>query len=143
MLRRTAIAALAMLWTIAKAQQSRDTQAMGRWQGDARLLHAKLRARTGEIPTELDFAQDGAVSGRIGDATIPSALPKARTSSRVKYQVVLSGQVHKALNDELNHLIIIVTLKPGAELDADFHLKKRFGIDPDMLVGHFDVKRSH
>jgi hypothetical protein len=141
MLRRTAIAALVSLSPFVNAEPQPTEQVVGRWQGDARLFSARHRAETGELPAELVFEPDGTVSGKIGGATIPTTRPKARTSRRVEYQVVLSGRVHKALNEDLYFLIIILTVKPDAALDADFHLKKRFGLDPAMLVGHFDVRR--
>ena len=142
MLRRSVLAALILITTNASAQAPAGVAEAGRWQGDARLLNAKLRAKTGAIPTELLFAPDGTVSGKIGDASIPATSPKRKSSGRVEYQLVVTGHVHRELDEAMNHLVIIVTLKPGASLDADFHLKTRFGFDTAMLVGHFDVKQA-
>lgn len=142
MLRRSALAALILITMNAEAQVPVGTVEAGRWQGDARLFNAKLRAKTGAIATELLFAPDGTVTGKIGDASIPATAPKRKSSGRVEYHLVVTGRIHRELDEATNHLVIIATIRPGAGLDADFHLKKRFGFDPAMLVGHFDVKQA-
>lgn len=143
MLRRSFVAFVATLHTLCHAQQSLPSEREGLWRGDARLFNVKLRAKTGEIPVLLLFGPDEEVSGRIGSAIIPMTRPKFKTSQRVEYQVVVLGRVHQELDDGLDRLVIIVTINPERVLDADFHLKRRFGFDPAMVVGHFDVERRN
>lgn len=141
MRRRTAIAALLSICGTSSAQPAPAAGGAGRWRGDARLFNARLRAKVGEIPAELVFQPDGSLSGTLGEATIPASRPKIRSRERVQYQLVLLGEVHRDLARDLNHLVVLVTPRPETGLDADFHLKTRFGFDPAMLVGHFDVRR--
>lgn len=127
---------------IAFVQGSATAPVVGHWRGDARLFHAKTRAKTGTIPAELTLGSDWSLSGRIGGAVISATRPKSRTPTRVEYEVIVSGQVHKELDSTFDHLIIIVTLGSGTGLDADFHLKERFDFTSSMYVGHFDVRRA-
>lgn len=143
MRRRCVLALLVPIPARAAGQASTGAIEAGRWNGDARLFHAKTRARTGAIPAELLVSHDGTLSGQVGGAAIPATRPKRSSATRVEYQVVLEGRVHEALDPALDHLLVIVTRASGGGIDADFHLKRRFGFDPGMLVGHLDLVRAH
>ena len=145
--RRRAIVSLAVAAAGAGARWAAAAEPLpplpvGLWSCDARLFHAQTRARVGPIASELRLAADGALSGRIGQAEIPRTVPASRSARRVEYRVLLSTPVHPGLDASARHLVVIVTPHPAAQLDAEFHLKRRFGFDPAMLVGHFDLPRA-
>lgn len=39
-----------------------------------------------------------------------------------------------------DHLVLIITPRPDGRLDADLHLKSRFGFDLATVVGHFEAQ---
>lgn len=123
----------------ALAQEPFRANIVGRWSADARLFDRHIRAGTMPLGAELEFADDLTLTGRIGNAPIPQTRPFSRTATRLEYRVRLSRPVHDHPDLKKDHLLIIVTLSPGPGLDADFHLKSRFGFDPTMRVGHFDA----
>lgn len=111
---------------------------IGTWSGDARLFDKSLRARTGALPVRITIDPELGLAGRIGDAHMPRTLPRATSAARVEYAIRLGAEVKAGIRRQ--HLIVIVSPGNAATLDADFHLKSRFGFDPGMHVGHFDVK---
>ncbi len=113
----------------------------GRWVGDARLFDRTLRAKAAPLEAELRIEPDHALSGRIGAARIPRTAPTSVAPGRIEYRIVLEGRVKDVEGLDQTHLVVLVTPRPGGALDADFHLKSRFGFDAAMRVGHFDVKR--
>lgn len=115
---------------------------IGRWVGDARLFDKALRARATPLPAEIHIDQDLMLNGRIGQALIPTSRPVSATAMRLEYQVLLQGQVKDIAELNQTHLVLIVTRHSDGRLDADFHLKSRFGFDPAMRVGHLDVQRA-
>lgn len=114
----------------------------GRWIGDARLFDRALRAQAIPLPAELLFEPDLALSGRMGDAHWPRTLPTTAEATRIEYRLRLQGVVHALPALHKPCLVVIVTRGRSSTLDADFHLKSRFGFDPSMRVGHLDVVRG-
>lgn len=113
----------------------------GRWVGDARLFDKDLRAKAGPLDVEIVIWANHEISGRIGTATVPRSMPASVSPALVEYRIVLEGRVKDLPGLDKSHLVVLLTPRPGGALDADFHLKSRFGFDPSMRVGHFDVKR--
>lgn len=125
----------------AVAQEPVRSDIVGRWSADARLFDRHIRARTTPLEAQLVFADDHTLTGRIGSARIPQTRPFSATTTRLEYRVRLDRPVHEHPDLKKDHLLIIVTLSPASGLDADFHLKSRFGFDPTIRVGHFDATR--
>lgn len=137
-----ALAAALSLAGLLRAGPPAPTSLAGLWSGDARLFNQALRARLGPIPTALQIGGDLAISGRIGDAPVPKTMPVSVSATRVEYRVVLPQPINTLPGLKRSHLVILVTHHGTGQLDADFHLKSWFGLDPGMLVGHFDLKRT-
>lgn len=113
----------------------------GRWVGDARLFDKALRAQAAPLEADLRIERDHTLSGRIGAAHVPRSRPVTMSAGRIEYRIVLEGRVKDVKGLDKSHLVILVTPRPAGALDADFHLKSRFGFDPTMRVGHLDVRR--
>jgi hypothetical protein len=126
---------------IVSAAPSAQPTIAGRWAGDARLFDKSVRARAAPLPTEIRIEQDLAISGTVGDAQIPRSAPISVSEKRVEYRIVLTRPVKDLPKLKKSHMIVIVTRSADDKLDADFHLKSRFGFDPTMQVGHMDVIR--
>jgi|CXWL01.1.fsa_nt_gi hypothetical protein len=139
MLRRSFLLAAIPACTLVCAQATDTATIVGTWGGDARLFDKALRARTGRVPAKLTFDTQLGLSGSIGGAGIPKTRPRSATPQRLEYAVRLEGQAMPETGIHRSHLVIIITTGAASTLDADFHLKSRFGLDPGMLVGHFDV----
>jgi hypothetical protein len=133
--------ALTAFAPFAAAGEPSPTSIVGHWIGDARLFDKELRAVTQPLVTELRIAEDLSISGSIGLAQVPTTRPVSATPARVAYRVVLVGTVKDMPQLNKSHLVLIVTRPVSGTLDADFHLKARFGFDPTMRVGHLDVRR--
>lgn len=138
---RLVLVAVALFASAAFASEPVPSAIIATWLGDARFFDKRIRALTGPLESRLRIAEDLSLSGKLGDATIPSTAPASRSARRLEYRIVLQGQVMQIPELVKTHLVIIVTAKPDALLDVDFHLKSRFGFDPTMLVGHYDVVR--
>lgn len=127
-----------------QAQTPAQWEIVGRWSADARLFDMHIRASTTPLAAELVIAADLSLSGQIGDATMASSSPVAKTPTRLEYRIRLNRPVHAHPDLGKDHLIVIITRRDGPDgpvLDADFHLKSRFGFDPTLRVGHFDAVR--
>lgn len=111
----------------------------GTWQADARLLNRAWREKTGALPSVLTLSADGRLSGRIGDVAIPDSMPKRRRADRLDYEIVMPAPPAARGGIDRTHLVVMIGLRPDAAPDIDFHLKSRFGFDPGMFVGHFDL----
>ncbi|MFA6312979.1 MAG: hypothetical protein WCV99_13665 [Sterolibacterium sp.] len=114
----------------------------GHWVGDARLFDKAVRAKTTPLPIEIRIEEDLAMSGSIGNARIPRSVPVSVKPPRIEYHVALEGSIRDLPQLKKSHMIVIVTRNAKDDLDADFHLKSRFGFDPTMQVGHMEVKRA-
>lgn len=111
---------------------------VGHWAGEARLFDRALRQQRGPIPMSIELAPDLLLKGTIGDATWPAAAPVQRLSPRLEYRIKLMGAAPPLAGKD--HLVLIITPRTDGRLDADFHLKSRFGLDLGMAVGHFDAR---
>ena len=109
----------------------------GRWKADARLFDKHIRAQANPLPAELVFDQDFTLSGKVGDASVPPTKPLSITSSRVEYRITLNKPVRDIAELNKLRMVVIVSRGPAGALDADFHLKSRFGFDHSIRVGHF------
>lgn len=133
---------LLLLWSsIAFAGDDPSHKIVGRWSADARLFDRDIRSQTTPLESELVFAEDLSLSGRVGQAVLPPTKPYSATAKRLEYRFVLDQPVSGHVALAKSHLIVIVTIDVRGDLDADFHLKSRFGFDISMRVGHFDAKR--
>lgn len=136
-----ALFALALFATSVFGEEAAQSRIVGSWTADARLFDKRIRARATPLEAKLSFSEDHALSGRIGDADIPPTRPHSKSPKKLMYRVLLPRPVRDLDELRKDHMIIIVTLGAGVTLDADFHLKSRFGFDPTMRAGHFDAKR--
>lgn len=133
------------LMAFARAEPIGFSQASitGQWVGDARLFDKIIRVQATPLATELRIDENLILSGNIGVAKIQNASPASVSAKQVVYRALLSGPVKDiAQLSKKTHLIVIITCHTGDLLDADFHLKSRFGFDPTMRVGHMDVVRA-
>ena len=111
---------------------------IGRWEGDARLFDRTLRQRIGPITMAIELGPDLMLKGVIGESTWAAAAPFQRSPQRLEYRLKLLGAT--PVLEGKDHLILIISLRADGRLDADFHLKARFGLDLGMAVGHFDAQ---
>lgn len=127
---------------VAVVAQEPAASIVGVWTGDARLFDKKLREQTTPLATTIQFHSNLDLSGSVGNARFSRTAVASSSPDKIEYRILLDGFVKDLPELRKSHLVVIVTLRKDGQLDADFHLKSRFGFDPTMRVGHFDVSRS-
>lgn len=130
---------LALVAFNAYAQIAVQPEFIGHWKADARLFDKHIRAQANPLPAELVFDQNFTLSGKVGNALVPPTKPISITSSRVEYWITLNKPVRDIAELNKLRMVVIISRGPAATLDADFHLKSRFGFDRSIRVGHFDA----
>lgn len=124
----------------ANANESNAPEIVGNWTAEARFFDREVRNKVGQLEARLVIDPDLTLKGQFGNSEMTPTRPKIKTSTQLQYHVLLKQSLPSFPEFRNPHLVVIVTLKGLQPIDADFHLKSRFGFDPKMRVGHFDIK---
>ncbi len=125
----------------AKSNEPHAPEIVGTWTAEARFFDREVRNKVGQLEARLIFDPDLTLKGQFGNSEMTPTRPKIQTSTQLQYHVLLKQSLSSFPEFRNPHLVVIVTLKGLQPIDADFHLKSRFGFDPKMRVGHFDIKQ--
>ncbi len=125
----------------ANANESLSSAIVGTWTADVRFFDRTVRKKLGPLEARLEIEPDFTLKGHFGNSEMTPTRPTIQTSTQLQYQVLLKQALPGLPELRSPHLMVIVTLTGQRPIDADFHLKSRFGFDPKMRVGHFDIKQ--
>jgi len=141
---RTCLSLILFVWPCfqnTNANESYSSAIVGTWTAEARFFDREIRNKVGQLEARLVIEPDLTLKGQFGNSEITPTRPKIQTSTQLQYQVLLKQSLPSFPEFRNPHLIVIVTLAGHRPLDADFHLKSRFGFDSKMRVGHFEIKQ--
>jgi len=112
---------------------------IGTWFGDARLFNKEARSKANPIAFEIAISPNGSMSGTFAGSTFESAAPKELNATHALYVTKLLPGAKAPGLEGRDVLVLMVNRNAVQVPDIDFHLKRRVGFDPGMLVGHIDI----
>lgn len=129
----------AMLTCSASAESSLP---VGTWSADARLFSKEARLKTGPVSAVISIALDGTISGTLGGMAFEAQPAKHHTKTHAVYVATLTSSNAVQTFEDRRVLVLMVSRQSSSAPDIEFHVKRRDGFDPGMLVGHIDLRET-